>query len=136
MTTRIRPSCQNRAKSPVPRGSCAHLFICFTTWIILTFLKVLLILASPPNHPSTAEFWHVCQQHLKSGCDLSVYFLHEGASSVPDSRFQNTQVRLFACPRAVESFAPFCADQVTLGGPGLLAELMERAETIQAFSPS
>lgn len=99
-------------------------------------MKVLLILASPPDHPSTAEFWNEYQLHFQGGHHLSVYCLHEGASSLTDSRFQSTKARLFACPRAVESFAPSASDHVTLGGPGLLAELMERADTLRAFSPS
>jgi len=65
-----------------------------------------------------------------------VYCLHEGAAALNDSRFTTLNVRFFACPRAVEKFAPSARDQVTLGGPGLLAELIERVDHIKAFSPT
>lgn len=67
---------------------------------------------------------------------LFVYCLHEGAAALNDTRLTKSNVRLFACPRAAERFAPSAGDQVTLGGPGLLAELVDRADRIQAFSPA
>jgi hypothetical protein len=42
--------------------------------------------------------------------------------------------RLFCCPRAAESFAGTSANQATLGGPGLLAELIERSSAYRSFN--
>ncbi|NDE85125.1 MAG: hypothetical protein EB056_03725 [Verrucomicrobia bacterium] len=68
--------------------------------------------------------------------DLSVYCLHEGARSLADVRLKDRMIRLFACPRAAETIAGSGWEGVTLGGPGLLAELIERASTIHTFSPA
>jgi hypothetical protein len=44
-------------------------------------------------------------------------------------------LRLFACPRAVEQFASGYQLDVVLGGPGLLAELIERCSPTRSFDP-
>jgi hypothetical protein len=44
-------------------------------------------------------------------------------------------LRLFACPRAVEQFASGNQLDVVLGGPGLLAELIERCSPTRSFDP-
>lgn len=98
-------------------------------------LSTLLILASPPNHLATEGFWGALQRCLAAPEDLSVYFLHEGARSLTDIRLADPKIRLFACPRAVQGITEPVSDRVTLGGPGLLAELIERASAIQTFSP-
>lgn len=103
---------------------------------MMSALSTLLILASPPNHPATEVFWATLQRCLAMTEDLSVYCLHEGARSLADHRLADPKIRLFACPRAVEAIAEPGLDRVTLGGPGLLAELIERASSIQTFSPA
>jgi len=99
-------------------------------------LNQLLILASPLDHPATEDFWERLNKSLLTKADLSVYFLHEGAQSLSDARLADPKIRLFACPRAAERMPRAGSDRVTLGGPGLLAELIERASTIHAFSPA
>ena len=96
----------------------------------------LLILASPPDHPATKDFWERLQSLFSAPDVLSVYCLHEGARSLEDSRLANQRIRLFACPRAAETMSGIGQERVTLGGPGLLAELIDRASAIQTFSPS
>lgn len=99
-------------------------------------MSCLLILASPPDHPSSTSFWKELQDHRGDQPALLVYCLHEGATALNDLRAATPNVRFFACPRAVEKFAPSVRDLVTLGGPGLLAELIERVDHIKAFSPT
>ena len=48
----------------------------------------------------------------------------------------DSRIRLFACPRATEKMPEAGSHRLTLGGPGLLAELIERASTIHTFSPA
>lgn len=98
-------------------------------------MNPLLILASPPEHPSTTDFWGKLKNCLSVHDRISVYCLHEGAQSLADVRLKNQKIRLFACPRAAEAFGGSGWEGVTLGGPGLLAELIERASPIHPFSP-
>jgi hypothetical protein len=88
------------------------------------------------NHPATLDFRKRLQFALSTKDDLSVYFLHEGAQSLGDGLLADPRIRLFACPRAAESITGPGLDRVTLGGPGLLSELIERASTIYTFSPA
>jgi hypothetical protein len=99
-------------------------------------LSVLHLLALPPEHPSTAAFWKETTSSLNSGEIVSAYFLHEGASALLDPRLPalvEKGLRLFACPRAVEQFAPRHQLEIILGGPGLLAELIERCALARSF---
>ncbi len=102
-------------------------------------MSVLHLLAAPPRSPSTEAFWKEIQQELGSSQPVSAYLLHEGASALVDPRltkFVSQGLRLFACPRAVESFAPQSTTEIVLGGPGLLAELIERCGSLKAYNPS
>ncbi|NCY20998.1 hypothetical protein EBX31_03460 [bacterium] len=99
-------------------------------------MSTLLILAAPSNHPATADFWQSLQLTLSNESELSVYLLHEGARSLADARLMDSRIRLFACPRATEKMPEAGSHRLTLGGPGLLAELIERASTIHTFSPA
>ncbi|NDB97161.1 MAG: hypothetical protein EBZ78_13565 [Verrucomicrobia bacterium] len=99
-------------------------------------MNVLHLLALPPEHPSTAAFWKETASSLDSGGIVSAYFLHEGASALLDPRLPSLVergLRLFACPRAVEQFAPRHKLDIVLGGPGLLAELIERCSLARSF---
>jgi hypothetical protein len=102
-------------------------------------LSVLHLLAAPARTPSSSAFWKNIQEELGSKKPVSVYLLHEGASALLDPRLPKLVaqgLRLFACPRAVESFAPKSTAEIVLGGPGLLAELIERCGTLRAYNPS
>jgi len=99
-------------------------------------LNVLHLLTLPPEHPSTVAFWKETTSSLDSGQIVSAYFLHEGASALLDPRLSalaKRGLRLFACPRAVEHFAPQYKLEIVLGGPGLLAELIERCALARSF---
>jgi len=96
------------------------------------------LLASPPDHPATALFLKQTTALLDSNQKISAYFLHEGAAALLDPRLPvlvSRGLRLFACPRAVEQFAPSYQLDVVLGGPGLLAELIERCSPTRSFDP-
>lgn len=96
------------------------------------------LLASPPDHPAAALFFKETTTLLDSNQKISAYFLHEGAASLLDPRLPDLVsrgLRLFACPRAVEQFAPSYQLDVVLGGPGLLAELIERCSPTRSFDP-
>ena len=99
-------------------------------------MNQLLILASPAVHPSTEAFWKNLGEAVVERNDLYVYCLHEGAQSLADPRLANPNVRLFSCPRAAERFSPTPLEHLTLGGPGLLAELVDRSSSIRAYTPS
>jgi len=102
-------------------------------------LSVLHLLAAPPRTPSSYAFWKTIQEELVSKKPVSVYLLHEGASALLDPRLPKLVaqgLRLFACPRAVESYAPKSNTEIVLGGPGLLAELIERCASLRAYNPS
>ena len=96
------------------------------------------LLASPPNHPATAFFLKETTALLDSNQKISAYFLHEGAASLLHPQLPDLVargLRLFACPRAVEQFAAANQLDVVLGGPGLLAELIERCSPTRSFDP-
>ena len=100
-------------------------------------MNVLHFLSAPAASPSVEAFWSETSAALDSRKDVSVYFFHEGATALRDPRLVNLiqkGARLFCCPRAAESFAGTAASQATLGGPGLLAELIERSSTYRSFS--
>jgi len=102
-------------------------------------LSVLHLLAAPPRTPSNTAFWKDTQEALSAGKTVSAYLLHEGASALLDSRLPKLVaqgLRLFGCPRAVESFAPNHSVEIVLGGPGLLAELIERCPFSESYNPS
>jgi len=102
-------------------------------------LSVLHLLAAPPRSSSNTAFWKEAQEALSSGKTVSAYLLHEGASALLDSRLPKLVaqgLRLFGCPRAVDSFAPNHSVEIVLGGPGLLAELIERCPSSQSYNPS
>ncbi|MEI7721156.1 MAG: hypothetical protein WCJ23_04180 [Verrucomicrobiota bacterium] len=96
------------------------------------------LLASPPDHPATALFLKQTTALLESQEKVSAYFLHEGATSLLHPQLPDLVargLRLFACPRAVEQFASGYQLDVVLGGPGLLAELIERCSPTRSFDP-
>jgi hypothetical protein len=107
-------------------------------------LSALHLLAAPARTPSSNAFWKTIQEELGSkkpvsAYPVSAYLLHEGASALLDPRLPKLVaqgLRLFACPRAVESFAPKSTTEIVLGGPGLLAELIERCASLRAYNPS
>ena len=102
-------------------------------------MKILHLLAAPPRTPSSTQFWQTVQEELGSGKTVSAYLLHEGASALLDPRLAKVVgqgLRLFACPRAVDSFAPQAKVELVIGGPGLLAELIERSDSIESYNPS
>jgi len=102
-------------------------------------LSVLHLLAAPPRTPASNAFWKSIQEELSSKSAATAYLLHEGATALLDPRLPKLVaqgLRLFACPRAVESFAPKSTSEIVLGGPGLLAELIERCATLRAYNPS
>ena len=75
---------------------------------------------------------------LESHEKVSAYFLHEGATSLLHPQLPDLVergLRLFACPRAVEQFASGNQLDIVLGGPGLLAELIERCSPTRSFDP-
>ena len=100
-------------------------------------MNVLHFVSAPATSPSAEAFWSETSAALASRQDVSVYFFHEGAATLQDPRLPDLiqkGARLFCCPRAAESFAGTAASQATLGGPGLLAELIERSSTYRSFS--
>ena len=100
-------------------------------------MNVLHFLSAPANSPYAESFWSETSAALASRQDVSVYFFHEGATALQDPRLPDLiqkGARLFCCPRAAESFAGAAASQATLGGPGLLAELIERSSAYRCFN--
>ena len=102
-------------------------------------MNVLHFLSAPSKSPAAEAFWAETSAALTSKQDVSVYLFHEGAGALKDPRLSSlTQkgLRLFCCPRAAESFGGPAAHQATLGGPGLLAELIERSSAFHSFNAS
>lgn len=102
-------------------------------------MNVLFLFASSPASPSAASFWQETATQLSLGHSVSVYLLHEGAAALLDQRLvalRKQNLRLFACPRAIEQYGRGSEIEATLGGPGLLAELIERSHTLRSFDPS
>lgn len=102
-------------------------------------MNVLHFLSAPAGTAAAEAFWAETSTALASKQDVSVYFFHEGATALQDSRLAGLiqkGLRLFCCPRAAENFGGSSASQATLGGPGLLAELIERSPSCRSFSVS
>ena len=100
-------------------------------------MNVLHFLSAPAATPSAEAFWSETSAALTSKKDVSVYFFHEGATALQDPRLAGLiqkGARLFCCPRAAEGFPVPAANQATLGGPGLLAELIERSSIFRSFN--
>jgi hypothetical protein len=99
-------------------------------------MNILHFVSAPATSPSAEAFWSETSAALESRKDVSVYFFHEGATALQDPRLGGLiqkGARLFCCPRAAESFAGSDASRATLGGSGLLAELIERSSTYRSF---
>ena len=102
-------------------------------------MNVLHFLSAPANSPSAEAFWSQTSAALASHQDVSAYFFHEGATALQDPRLAGLiqkGLRVFGCPRAAESFGGSNSGQATLGGPGLLTELIERSSSLHSFNPS
>ena len=102
-------------------------------------MNVLHFLSAPAASPAAEAFWSETSARLQAKQDVSAYLFHEGGTALKDPRMVSLLsrgLRLFACPRAAETFGGAAAGQATLGGPGLLAELMERASAFGSFDAS
>ncbi|MEY5062906.1 MAG: hypothetical protein RLZZ112_870 [Verrucomicrobiota bacterium] len=100
-------------------------------------MNVLHFLSAPATSSAAQAFWSETSAALSSKADVSVYLFHEGATALQDPRLAGLVqkgLRLFCCPRAAESFAGSAANHATLGGPGLLAELIERSSAFRSFN--
>ena len=100
-------------------------------------MNVLHFLSAPAGSPSSELFWSETVSALQAGNSVSAYLFHEGAGALQDPRLDvlvQKGLRLFSCPRAAEAFAAPSFLQATLGGPGLLAELIERSTAFRTFS--
>ena len=101
-------------------------------------MNILHFLSAPAGSPSAESFWSETSLQLRAKQDVSAYLFHEGGAALRDPRlslFLQQGLRLFSCPRAAETFGGPAAAQATLGGPGLLAELMERSTAFRSFHP-
>ena len=100
-------------------------------------MNVLHFLSAPDGSPSSGTFWSETASALQSGNTVSAYLFHEGATALKNPRLGalvQEGLRLFSCPRAAETFGTPSSTPVTLGGPGLLAELIERSATFRSFN--
>ena len=100
-------------------------------------MNILHFLSAPAGSSSAESFWSETSAALTSRQDVSVYFFHEGATALQDPRLASLiqkGARLFCCPRAAETFGGTTSSPATLGGPGLLAELMERSAAFRSFN--
>ena len=100
-------------------------------------MNFLHFLSAPAGTAAAEAFWSETSTALASKQDVSVYLFHEGATALQDSRLAGLiqkGLRLFCCPRAAETFGGSSAGQATLGGPGLLAELIERSSSFRSFN--
>lgn len=101
-------------------------------------MNILHFLSAPAASLSAESFWSETSLQLRAKQDVSAYLFHEGGAALRDPRlslFLQQGLRLFSCPRAAETFGGPAAAQATLGGPGLLAELMERSTAFRSFNP-
>ncbi len=99
-------------------------------------MNVLHFLSAPAGSSSAESFWSETASRLQAKQDVSAYLFHEGGAALKDSRLGpllQQGLRLFSCPRAAETFGGAAAIHATLGGPGLLAELMERSSAFRSF---
>jgi len=102
-------------------------------------MNILHFLSAPAGSSSAESFWSETASQLRAGQDVSAYFFHEGGAALKDPRLaplMQKGLRLFSCPRAAETFGGPAVAQATLGGPGLLAELMERSTAFRSFNPA
>ena len=100
-------------------------------------MNVLHFLSAPSSSAAAKSFWAETAHALQGGDTVSAYLFHEGASALQDPRLSNLLqrgLRLFSCPRAVETFGGSSTQEATLGGPGLLAELIDRSATFRSFN--
>ncbi len=102
-------------------------------------MNVLHFLSAPSGSSAAEAFWSETSSALASPQVVSVYLFHEGAAALKDPRLASlTQkgLRVFGCPRAVETFSAGSRIEATLGGPGLLAELIDRSSVFRSFTAS
>ncbi|NBR46786.1 MAG: hypothetical protein EBT68_06725 [Verrucomicrobia bacterium] len=100
-------------------------------------MNVLHFLSAPAGSPAAESFWSETDTALQEELTVSAYLFHEGATALQDPRLStllNRGLRLFSCPRAAETFGGSESPLATLGGPGLLAELIERAAAFRSFN--
>lgn len=100
-------------------------------------MNVLHFLSAPAGAASAESFWAETSAALASQQVVSAYLFHEGATALQDPRLAGLiqkGLRLFCCPRAAQSFGGSAEHQATLGGPGLLAELIDRSASFRSFN--
>ncbi len=100
-------------------------------------MNVLHFLSAPAGSPAAELFWSETDAALQGEKTVSAYLFHEGGAALQDPRLGillNRGLRLFSCPRAAETFGGTESSPATLGGPGLLAELIERAGAFRSFN--
>ena len=100
-------------------------------------MNVLHFLSAPAGSSSAESFWSETASQLQAKQHVSVYLFHEGGTALMDSRLGpllQKGLRLFSCPRAAETFGGGGSAPATLGGSGLLAELMERSAAFRSFN--
>ena len=100
-------------------------------------MNVLHFLSAPTGSPASEQFWSETASTLQAGTPVSAYLFHEGAGALKDARLPalvQKGLSLFSCPRAAETFGARSSIQAILGGPGLLAELIERSTAFRAFN--
>lgn len=99
-------------------------------------MSVLHFLSAPAGSSSAESFWADTAAALQAKQNVSAYLFHEGAAGITDPRLPDLLqkgLRLFSCPRAAETFGGGSRIEATLGGPGLLAELIERSTSFRSF---
>lgn len=99
-------------------------------------MNVLHFLSAPAGSSAAENFWSETSAALQAQQSVSAYLFHEGAAGLNDPRLPELLqkgLRLFSCPRAAETFGAGSPIEATLGGPGLLAELMERCACFRSF---
>ena len=100
-------------------------------------MSLLLFLSAPAGSSSAEAFWSEAAHAVGRNETVSVYLFHEGASALKDPRLPallQKGLRLFSCPRAAETYGAGSQIEATLGGPGLLAELIERSAAFRPFN--
>jgi len=99
-------------------------------------MSVLHFLSAPSGSSSAESFWAETAAALQAKQNVSAYLFHEGAAGLTDPRLPDLLqkgLRLFSCPRAAETFGAESKIEATLGGAGLLAELIERSNSFRSF---
>ena len=100
-------------------------------------MNVLHFLSAPAGSTAAEAFWSETSLRLQAKQDVSAYLFHEGGTALKDPRLAlllSQGLRLFSCPRAAEIFGGDPTKKATLGGPGLLAELIDRSGTLRSFN--